>query len=110
MSLNFSRIPSLTAELAALECLKNQSIFLLAPSVLIGSSSLLQVIRTTIKPRMSSHFDQIGLLTAELAALESLEKSLCTYNGRNIVTTLVPSVLNGSSLFLQVTSTDIKLG
>ena len=33
MSLNFSRIPPLTVELAALECLKNQHIILLASSI-----------------------------------------------------------------------------
>ena len=49
----------------------------LAPSLLIGSSSFLQVARTIIKAaRMSSNFNQIGLLTAELAALEGVEKSL----------------------------------
>ena len=45
----------------------------LAPSFLIGSSSFLQVTRTTIKTRTSSKFDQIGPWTAELAALEHLE-------------------------------------
>ena len=47
----------------------------LAPLFLIGSSSFLQVRRTTIKSRSSSKFDQIGLWTAELAALGRLEKS-----------------------------------
>ena len=47
----------------------------LAPLLLIGSSSFLQVRRTTIKSWTSSKFDQIGLWTAELAALERLEKS-----------------------------------
>ena len=47
----------------------------LAPSFLIGSSSFLQVTRTTIKSWMSSKFGQIGPRTAELAALERLEKS-----------------------------------
>ena len=37
----------------------------LAPSFLIGSSSLLQVTRTTIPPRVSSKFDSIGPRTAE---------------------------------------------
>ena len=46
-----------------------------APLFLIGSSSLLQVRRTTIKSRSSSKFDQIGSRTAELAALGGLEKS-----------------------------------
>ena len=47
----------------------------LAPLFLIGSSSFLQVRRTAIKSRPSSKFDQIGPRTAELAALERLEKS-----------------------------------
>ena len=48
---------------------------ILAPSFLIGSSSFLQVRRTTIKSLSSSKFDQIGPWTAELAALGRLEKS-----------------------------------
>ena len=48
----------------------------LAPSFLIGSSSYLQVTRTSIRSRTSSKFGQIGLRTAELAALERLEKFL----------------------------------
>ena len=47
----------------------------LAPSILIGSSSYLQVTRTSITSRTSSKFGQIRLRTAELAALERLEKS-----------------------------------
>ena len=47
----------------------------LAPSFLIRSSSFLQVTRTTITSQMSSKFGQIGPRTAELAALERLEKS-----------------------------------
>ena len=47
----------------------------LAPSFLIGSSSYLQVTRTSIISRTSSKFGQIGPRTAELAALERLEKS-----------------------------------
>ena len=47
----------------------------LVPSFLIGSSSFLQVRRTTIiTSRASSKFGQIGLRTQELAALERLEK------------------------------------
>ena len=45
----------------------------LAPSFLIGSSSYLQVTRTTIISRTSSNLDQIRPRTAELAALECLE-------------------------------------
>ena len=49
----------------------------LRPSFLIGSSSYLQlqVTRTFITSRTSSKFGQIGPRTAELAALERLEKS-----------------------------------
>ena len=46
----------------------------LAPSFLIGSSSYLQVTRTSITSRTSSKLGQIGQRTAELAALERLEK------------------------------------
>ena len=63
----------------------------LAPLFSIGSSSFLQVGRTAIKSRPSSKFDQIGPLTAELAALERLEKSPYIYNGRNLVNNLAPS-------------------
>ena len=80
----------------------------LAPSILIGSSSFLQVTRTTIKAWTSLKFDQIRSLTAELAALERLEKSPWTYNGRNLVNTLAPSFLIGSSSFLQVLRTCMK--
>ena len=47
----------------------------LAPSFLIGSSSFLQVMSTILKSWTSSKFDQIRQWTAELAALERLEKS-----------------------------------
>ena len=46
----------------------------LAPSFLIGSSSFLQVTRTTIKAWMSSNLGRIPPLTSELAALERLKK------------------------------------
>ena len=65
----------------------------LAPLFLIGSSSYLQVMRTSITSRTSSKFGQIGPRTAELAALGRLEKSPYTYNGRNLVNTLAPSFL-----------------
>ena len=46
--------------------------------------------------------------TAELAALECLKKFPKTYNGENLVSTLEPSFLIGSFLFLQVMRTIIK--
>ena len=80
----------------------------LAPSLLIRSSSYLQVRRTSITSRKSSKFGQIGQRTSELAALERLEKFPKTYNGRNLVNTLAPSFLILSSSFLQVTRTCMK--
>ena len=47
----------------------------LAPSFLIRSSLYLQVTRTSITSRTSSKFGKIEPRTAELAALERLEKS-----------------------------------
>ena len=73
MRLNLGRIPPLTSELVALECLKKKSynfVSTLAPSFLIGSSSYLQVTRTSIISQTSSNFSQIQPRTAELAALE----------------------------------------
>ena len=59
----------------ASEKLMHNVVNTLAPLFLIGSSSFLQVRRTTIKSLPSSKFDQIGQRTAELAALGRLEKS-----------------------------------
>ena len=47
----------------------------------------MQVTRTTIKSGMSSKFGKIRQPTVELAALDRLEKSPYTYNGRKVVTT-----------------------
>ena len=47
----------------------------IGPSFLIGSSSYLQVMKTTIISRTSSNLGQIRPRTAELAALERHEKS-----------------------------------
>ena len=71
-----------------------------APLFLIGSSSYLQVTRTSITSRTSSKFGQIGPRTAELAALKRLEKSPQTYNGRNLVNTLAPSIFKSIILIL----------
>ena len=67
MSSNLTR-----SELPALVCLKKSMynvVNTLAPSFLIGSSSFLQVTRTTIKSWMSLTMD------AELAALDQLKHS-----------------------------------
>ena len=69
---------------------------------MIGSSSFLQVTRTTTKAWMSSNLGRIPPLTSELAALERLKET-----SYNLVSTLAPSFLNGSSSYLQKTRTSI---
>ena len=64
MTSNFGGIPPLTAES---EKSTYKLVSTLAPSFLIGSSSFLQVTRTTIKARMTLNLNHIGLLTAGLA-------------------------------------------
>ena len=59
----------------------------LAPSVLIRSSSFLQVTRPCMKAWMSSNFDQIPPPTPELSALACPEKLMY-----NVVNTLGPSI------------------
>ena len=77
MSSNFGQIPTPTPELSALARLKKMMynvVNTLSPLLLIGSSSYWKVKRTSITFRTSSKFGQIGPRTAELAALERLEK------------------------------------
>ena len=77
MSLNFVKVPSPIMELAALEHLKNlmdNVVTTLAPSFLSGSSSFLQVTRSTMKAWMCSKFGQIRHWTVGLAALKCLTK------------------------------------
>ena len=73
----FGQIPPPTQELSALARLNNlmyNVVNTLAPSFLIGSSLFLQVRRTTIISRMSLNFSQIRPRTAELPALDAIEK------------------------------------
>ena len=108
--MNFSQIRPRTAELAALERLKKipqtyngeNLVSILAPSFLIGSSTFMQVKRTTTKAWMSSTLGRILQLTSELVALECLKKKT-SYN----LSTLAPSFLIGSSSYLQVIRTSI---
>ena len=68
--LNFSQIQPLTAELAALECLKKIIFSVLAtvaPSISIGSSSFVEVTRTFITSRMSSNFSQTVLVDSQVS-------------------------------------------
>ena len=66
----------------------------LAPSILIGSYSFLYVTRISIW--MCLKFGKIRPGSTELAALERLKKSPYTYNGRNVVSSLLLSDLNES--------------
>ena len=79
----------------------------LALPFFIGSSFLL-VTRTAIKAWMGSKSGKIGPGSSELATLELLKNPPKTYSGRNVVSTLVLSFLNGSSSFLHITRTPIK--
>ena len=72
----------------------------LASTFLIGSSLLFLLTRTLIKAWMSLKFCRIRPRTYELAALEHLKNSTYSNKGRNVVITLVLSILNGSSLFI----------
>ena len=110
MSSNFSQILPLTAELSALECLKNQYLVLwpsflfplvfeksifcivatLALSILIRSSSFLEVTRIT--SWMISNLSRIRPCTAELAALECLKNHFFS-----VVATPASSILIRSS-------------
>ena len=63
--------------------------------------------KDTHKIWMGLKFRQIGPWTVVLAALELL-KNPQTYYGRYVATTLVVSILNGSSSFLQIRRTLIK--
>ena len=51
----------------------NNIVTILAPSLLIGSSSFLQATRTPIKSRIGSKFGRIRSGTYELPALEHLK-------------------------------------
>ena len=66
----------------------------LAPSFLIGSYSFLQVTRTAIEAWIGLKFSKIEQGSMELAALEFLKKSPQTYNGSNVVSTLMLSFLD----------------
>ena len=61
--------------------------------------------RTCINARMSSNFCQIPPLTMELSVIERLKN-----RHNDLVATLAPSFLIGSSSFFQVTRTTINAG
>ena len=86
----------------------NNIVTTLAHSFLIGSSSFLQGTSKHVISWMGLKFSRILPGSYELPALERLEKSPLTYYGRNNVTTLVLSILNGSSSFLHTIRTTIK--
>ena len=80
MSSKLGPIRSQTAGLASLGRLEKITSYernvvsTLRPSILIGSSPFLQVATATIKAWMSLNFGQIPPPTAEIAALNRLEK------------------------------------
>ena len=61
-----------------------------------------------MRARRSSKFSQIRPRTAELAALERLKKSPCTFNGENGVATFSRLFLIGSISYLQVMMTCMR--
>ena len=73
----------------------------LVPSFLDRSSSFLQITRPTIKAWMGLNFGKIPSLTSELAAHRLMMGEYI------FVTTLVLSILNGSSSFLLTIRTTI---
>ena len=78
MSSNFGQIPTPNTRVICpceSERLLYNVVTTLAPSFLIGSSSYLQVTKTSITSRTSTKFGKIEPRTAELAALERLEKT-----------------------------------
>ena len=83
---------------------------MIVPSVLIGSSSHLQVIRTGIKSWTSSmfYFCQIRLFVSESHALRHQTFSPKTYNRENVVDLITPLFLTGSSSHFQITRTGMK--
>ena len=95
MSLNFGQIRTLTTELSAHEGLNKSTynvVVTIGPSVLIESSSFLQVTRTCIKAWMSPNFGKTPPLTTGLATLGRLiNKSIY-----NVFATSAPSFLIGS--------------
>ena len=105
------QIGQFTLDLLALERLKifpytyngENVVRMIATSLLIGSSSILQVTRTTINSWMSSNSGQIGLSTSELLSLEWQKKPIF-----DLVQSIVPSILIGSSSNLQVTGAAIN--
>ena len=132
MSSNFYQIPPPTPRVicpCASEKLMYKVVNTLAPLFLIGYSLYWQVTRTFITSRTSSKFGQIGPRTAELAALgnkdmhESLDEfqfgpDTTTYSRvicpcaseklmYNVVNTLAPLFLIGSSSYWQATRTSI---
>ena len=81
----------------------------LAPSFLIGSSLFLQVMRTTIKSQMGSKLVKIRPQTVESLSVWKNPHRLIMGEILLKCLTLMPSFLDGSSSFLQVTRPTIKV-
>ena len=72
----FSSLVSMATDSSHRVIMGKNLVSTLAPSFLIGSSSFLQVTRTTIKAWMSLNIGRIPPLTSELAALEHLKNDI----------------------------------
>ena len=109
-SVNFCQIPSPFTGLAALERLKKMYNVVSTPSplFLIGSFFIRVGNKVSYKSLHGIETHKIEHGSMESAALERLKKSPHTYNGSNVVSTLVLTFLDGSSSFLQVSITTIK--
>ena len=87
---------------------KKNDVSSFSQTLLIGSLSNLQVMRTGIKAQMSSNLSWIRLFTLELFTLERWNFFPWTYNGGNDVSTFSHLLWIQSSSNLQVTRTGIK--
>ena len=79
----------------------------LAPPILIGSSSPLQVMSTSIAILDGFEIQQDPARDCGVSC-PWVSRKIPNFSGRNVVTTVVLSFLNRSSLFLQVTRTAMK--
>ena len=100
MSSNLGRIPPLTLKLAALERLKNLTISLLVPSSFIFDWILFILAGKKGNYKSLDEFEFRQNFAADFGVSFPLASDKTTYN---LVSTLAPSFLIGSTSYLQVT-------
>ena len=108
MTLKFSQIQLLVSMVTDRVMIEKTVSPLFLGFFFIRSLSYLQVTMTCMRARMSSNFGLIGLLTAELAALERLKKSPMAYNGEKDVSSFSRLFLIGTFSYLQVMITYMR--